>query len=83
MTFSHSVHSNADEEANEEERKRASSPTYVEEQEALKNTFKKLLNDDEQDPDEDGIAGFLKVKVKSANEKVMLKSAEKNYCFLL
>ena len=73
QAFNYSFCDNLDDEAgNEEERKRASSPTYVEEQKALKNCFKKFLTEDECDPDDD-IAGFLKVKVKSANEKVMFR----------
>lgn len=58
---------------NEEVRKRAASPTYVEEQKALKNSFKKFLADgDERDAEEDDTAGFLKVKVKNEAEKVTL-----------
>lgn len=61
-----------DEVSNEKARKRASSPTYVEEQKALKNSFKKFLTDNnEYDSDADDTAGFLKIKVKNEEEKVI------------
>lgn len=52
-------------------RKTNESRTYVEEQKELKESFKKFLHSDvESSDDESACAGFLKVKTKTATEKV-------------
>ncbi|XP_065212146.1 protein KRI1 homolog isoform X2 [Planococcus citri] len=58
-----------DEKAVEIANERAQSPTYVEEQRILKESFKKMLQDDDSNDSENETAGFLKVKEKTSQEK--------------
>lgn len=66
----------------QEKIKRSQSPSYVEEQRIIKENFKKFVNNDnENTDDENDCAGFLKIKVKTSEQKVNYSNFRQTYLF--